>query len=165
MSTAAGVAAELRGRLPPADVTAEQLRSRSWWRGPEIFVLVDDYDLLCPGGPGPLAPLIEFLPQAGDVGFHFVVARRSGGVGRALFEPVLQRLREVGATGLLLSGDRQEGAIYPGAHLSAQPPGRGTLVRRGCRPALIQLAADPIAGHDLTCSGGGVAGRGDQFCS
>ena len=46
-------------------------------------------------------------------------------VSRALYEPVPQRLREVGATGLLLSGDRQEGAIYPGMHLSVQPPGRG----------------------------------------
>ncbi len=136
---AAGVAGELRGRLPPDDVTAAQLRSRSWWRGPEIVVLVDDFDLLSPGGAGPLAPFVEFLPQARDVGLHLIVARRSGGAGRSLYEPVPQRLREVGATGLLLSGDRQEGALYPGVHLSVQPPGRATLVRRGRKPALVQL--------------------------
>lgn len=140
---AAGVAGELKGRLPPEDVTAAALRARSWWRGPEIFVVVDDYDLLSPGGSGPLAPFVEFLPQARDVGFHMIVARRSGGVSRALYEPVPQRLREVGATGLLLSGDRQEGALYPGVHLSVQPPGRGTLVRRGRKPTLVQLAFRP----------------------
>ena len=141
---AAGVAGELTGRLPPEDVTTAQLRSRSWWRGPEIFVVVDDFDLLSPGGAGPLAPLVPFLPQARDVGLHLIVARRSGGAGRSLYEPVPQRLREVGATGLLLSGDRQEGAFYPGIQLSVQPPGRGTLVRRGRKPSLIQLAyAEP----------------------
>ncbi len=142
---AAGVAGELQARLPPHDVTAAQLRRRSWWRGPEVFVLVDDYDLLAPGGgAGPLAPLLEFLPQARDVGFHLIVARRSAGVGRALYEPVLQRLRDAGATGLLLSGDRGEGPIYPGVQLAEAPPGRATLVRRGRKPALVQLALPAI---------------------
>ena len=137
---AAGVVGELRGRLPPEDVTAAQLRNRSWWRGPEIFVLADDFDLLSPGGAGPLAPFVEFLPQARDVGLHLIVTRRSGGAGRSLYEPVPQRLREIGATGLLLSGDRSEGAFYPGVHLAVQPPGRGTLVRRGRKPTVVQLA-------------------------
>jgi S-DNA-T family DNA segregation ATPase FtsK/SpoIIIE len=140
---AAGVVGELRGRLPPEDVTTAQLRSRSWWRGPEIFVMADDFDLLSPGGAGPLAPFVEFLPQARDVGLHLIVTRRSGGAGRSLYEPVPQRLREIGATGLLLSGDRSEGAFYPGVHLAVQPPGRGTLVRRGRKPTLIQLAHQP----------------------
>lgn len=78
-------------------------------RGPEIVVLADDFDLLSPSGPGPLAPLLEYLPQARDLGLHLVVMRRSGGAARALHEPVIARLKELGATGLLLSGDRQEG--------------------------------------------------------
>ncbi len=145
---AAGVAGELTSRLPPADVTVAQLRSRSWWRGPEIIVLADDYDLLSPGGPGPLAPFMDFLAQARDVGLHLILARRSGGAGRSMYEPVPQRLREIGATGLLLSGDRQEGALYPGLHLSHQPPGRGTLVRPGRRPVRIQLGFRPPGSDD-----------------
>ncbi len=143
---AAGVAGELRKRLPPDDVTPAQLRNRSWWRGPEIFVVADDYDLLASGGPGPLAPFLEFLPQARDLGFHLLLARRSGGAGRALFEPVPQRLREVGCSALLLSGDRQEGQLFPGVHLTVQPPGRGMLVRRGRKPQLVQLAYLPGSG-------------------
>lgn len=141
--TAAVVAQELTNRLPPDDVTAAQLRSRSWWKGPEIVVLVDDYDLVASGGTGPLAPFMDFLPQARDLGFHIILCRRSGGAARALYEAVPQRLKEVGATGLLLSGDRQEGQLFPGTYMSPQPPGRGTLIRRGRRPQLIQLAHLP----------------------
>jgi S-DNA-T family DNA segregation ATPase FtsK/SpoIIIE len=140
---AAAVAGELQARLPPDDVTAAALRARSWWKGPEIVVVADDYDLLSPGGPGPLAPFVEYLPQARDLGFHLVVARRSGGAGRAMYEPVPQRMREVGATGLLFSGDRGEGALFPGASMSVLPAGRAQLVRRGRKPQLIQVSYLP----------------------
>ncbi|MGC4810157.1 type VII secretion protein EccCa [Micromonospora sp. DT228] len=127
-------------RLPPDTLTVDQLRSRSWWKGPEIVVLCDDYDLLPTGGAGPLGPFLEFLPQSKDLGFHLVLTRRSGGAGRAVHEPVPQRMKEVGCAGLLLSGERQEGQLWPQAHLSVQPPGRGRLVRRGRRTTLVQLA-------------------------
>jgi S-DNA-T family DNA segregation ATPase FtsK/SpoIIIE len=146
-SAAAGLATsladELRERIPSDDVTPAQLKARSWWTGPDIVVLIDDYDLLAPTGPGPLAALAEFLPQSRDLGLHVVLMRRSGGASRAIHEPFLQRLRELGATGLLLSGDRQEGQLWPGAYLSVQPPGRGLLVRRGQAPVRIQLCHEP----------------------
>ncbi|MFY1583659.1 type VII secretion protein EccCa [Micromonospora sp. WMMD734] len=135
-----GVAEEIRRRLPPDTLTVEQLRARSWWSGPEVVVLCDDYDLLPGGGAGPLAPFLDFLPQSRDLGFHLVLARRSGGAGRAIHEPVPQRMKEVGCAGLLLSGERQEGQLWPQTHLSVQPPGRGRLMRRGRRPTLVQLA-------------------------
>ena len=69
-----------------------------------------------------------------------MLARRSGGAGRVMHEPVLQRMKEVGCAGLLLSGERQEGQIWPQAYLSIQPPGRGLLVRKGRKPVLIQTA-------------------------
>ena len=43
-------------------------------------------------------------------------------------------------TGLLLSGAKDEGIILGEAKMSAQPPGRGTLVRRRYAPELIHLA-------------------------
>jgi S-DNA-T family DNA segregation ATPase FtsK/SpoIIIE len=130
-------------RLPGPDVTAEQLRSRSWWSGPELYVLVDDYDLVATSTGNPLAPLLEFLPQAQDVGLHLVVARRSGGAGRALYEPVMQRLKDIGTPGLVMSGSRDEGVLLGTTRPSAQPPGRGTLVGRRVGAELVQVAYSP----------------------
>ena len=42
----------LSSRLPPADLSPAQLRSRSWWRGSDLFVVVDDYDLVAGAGWG-----------------------------------------------------------------------------------------------------------------
>jgi S-DNA-T family DNA segregation ATPase FtsK/SpoIIIE len=134
-------------RLPPPDVTAEQLRDHSWWKGPDVFVIVDDYELITTSA-SPLAQLLELLPLAKDVGLHLIIARSSGGAGRALFEPIIQRLRELRTPGLLLSGDREEGALIGNARLSPQPPGRGTLVSRRHDKALIQTAWLPA--HDPT---------------
>jgi S-DNA-T family DNA segregation ATPase FtsK/SpoIIIE len=60
----------LAGRLPPPDLPLAQLRSRSRWSGSEVYVVVDDYDLIASGpGGGPLGSLLEPLPQAADIGF------------------------------------------------------------------------------------------------
>jgi DNA segregation ATPase FtsK/SpoIIIE, S-DNA-T family len=136
----ASVAGYMERRLPGSDVTPEQLRSRSWWTGPECFVLVDDYDLVTTGPSNPLHPLLDYLPQARDVGLHLVVTRRSGGASRALYEPVMQRLKELSSPGLVMSGDRDEGALLGNVRPSAMPPGRGWLVTRREGVRLVQLA-------------------------
>ena len=127
-------------RLPGPDVTPTQLRERSWWHGPDLYLLVDDYDLVATPGNNPLAPLLDVLPQARDIGLHIIVTRRVGGASRALFEPVLQRLRELDTPGLLMSGNREEGQLFGNLRPSPQPPGRGTLVRRRDGMQLIQTA-------------------------
>lgn len=142
---AAEVAGSLRRRLPGPDVTPRQLRERSWWSGPEVYLLVDDYDLVSPpgghsGGPHPLAPLLEFLPQAKDVGLHLVVTRRCGGAGRAMFDPVLGRLRELAAPTLVMNGSPDEGALAGTVRPAPFPPGRGVLVDRRHGARRVQLA-------------------------
>jgi DNA segregation ATPase FtsK/SpoIIIE, S-DNA-T family len=129
----------MRDRLPPADVTPEQLRARSWWKGPDLYILVDDYDLVAGGGSNPLLPLLEFLPQARDIGLHLIVARRSGGASRALYEPILMRLRELGTAGLVMSGNRDEGVLLGNVRPGPLPPGRGWLVTRREGTRLVQL--------------------------
>ncbi|GIF11234.1 type VII secretion protein EccCa [Actinoplanes teichomyceticus] len=134
------VAGYMQRRLPGPDVTARQLRERSWWTGPELFVLVDDYDLVAAGPVNPLAPLLEYLPQARDIGLHLVVTRRAGGASRSLYEPVIQRLRELSAPGLVMSGPPEEGALIGTVRPERLPPGRGRLVTRREGVRLIQLA-------------------------
>jgi S-DNA-T family DNA segregation ATPase FtsK/SpoIIIE len=130
----------LNNRLPGPDVTQQQLRERNWWRGPQLYILVDDYDLVATAGNNPLSVLLDLLPQARDIGLHVVLTRRAGGASRAIYEPVLQRLRELDSPGLLMSGNREEGALIGNLKPSIQPPGRGTLVRRRDGIQLIQTA-------------------------
>jgi S-DNA-T family DNA segregation ATPase FtsK/SpoIIIE len=137
------VAGYMERRLPGPEVTAQQLRDRSWWTGPELFVLVDDYDLVVAGPTNPLTPLLEYLPQARDVGLHLVLTRRSGGAGRALFEPVIQRLRELSAPGLVMSGSPDEGALIGAVRPTPMPAGRGRLITRREGVRLVQLAHLP----------------------
>jgi S-DNA-T family DNA segregation ATPase FtsK/SpoIIIE len=134
------VAAKLDKRRPGPDVTPQQLRERSFWKGPECFVLVDDYDLVNSGHANPLLPLLEYLPQARDVGLHLIITRRAGGAGRGLFEPIMQRLRELGTPGLVMAGDRDEGPLVGNVRPGPQPAGRGWLVTRKYGARLIQLA-------------------------
>ncbi|HEV3169989.1 MAG TPA: type VII secretion protein EccCa [Actinocrinis sp.] len=142
-SVVAEVRPFLEKRQPGPDVTQEQLRTRSWWTGPEVFVIVDDYDLVATQGSNPLSPLGEFLPMARDLGFHLIISRASGGASRALFEPLIQRIRESRQPGLMLSGEREEGQLIGQVRPSQQPPGRGTLVSRKHGTMLIQTAYLP----------------------
>ncbi len=133
----------LRGRMPPADATPSQLRTRSWWAGPEIYVVIDDYDLVATTGGNPLMPLLEFVPQARDFGLHLLVARRSGGAARAMFEPLLAALRDAGPMALLMSGSPDEGVSIGSVRQSPMPPGRGTLITRRGDAQLVQVAWSP----------------------
>ncbi len=138
----------LEQRLPTGGLTAKQLRERSWWEGPEAYVVVDDQDLLVSQTSNPLLPLVDILAQAGDVGVHLVIARRVAGWARSQFEPVVQRLREVGTTGLVLSGEPAEGPIFGSLRASPRPPGRGSFVRYRQPPVLVQVAQPNAAAAD-----------------
>jgi S-DNA-T family DNA segregation ATPase FtsK/SpoIIIE len=130
--------------MPGDYVTQEQLRTRSWWSGPELYLVIDDYDLVAGATGNPLTPLVDYLPHAKDLGLHVIVARRSGGAARAMFDPVLARLRDLGCMGLMMSANPDEGIVLGSVRPSAQPPGRGTLIARGHPDQLIQVAwTDP----------------------
>ncbi len=135
----ARVRSTMESRIPGPDITPSQLKQRSWWSGPEIFVLVDDYDLVSTGAGDPLPGLAEYLPQARDLGLHVIVTRRSAGAGRASFGGLLPLLADAGGAGLLLSGSKDEGAVFAGVRMAPLVPGRGTLVRRSSAPGLVQL--------------------------
>ncbi len=133
----------LARRMPSLDVSQAQLRARSWWSGPDIYVLVDDYDLVATSGGNPLAPVVEYLPYARDLGLHLIVARRSGGAERALFEPLLAGLRDIGCMTLMMSGRPDEGALWGSGRRVRLPPGRGVLMTRPGDEQLVQVAWSP----------------------
>ena len=132
------VRGSMERRIPGPEVTQEQLRDRSWWKGPELFLVVDDYDLVATSSGNPVGQLLDVLPFAKDIGLHLIIARRSGGAGRALYEPVLQRLKELGTQGIVLSGDRDEGVLLGNVKPEPMPAGRGRLVTRRRGTFLVQ---------------------------
>lgn len=111
--------------------------------GPRIVVVVDDYDILASGGTDPLRPLLAHLPAARDLRLHVLLTRPVAGATRALYDPVLQALRDTGGSGLLMAGERSEGQVFPGTYAEQLPAGRGRLLRRGERPTLVQVAHTP----------------------
>ena len=136
----AELAQYLQQRLPGPDVTPEQLRNRSWWTGAQVYVVVDDYDLVATQSGSPVLPLVPLLAQARDVGLHLVVARRSGGAARALYEPVIQSLRDLAMPGLLLSGSPDEGPLIGTTKPRVAVAGRGQLVTRDRGVEVVQTA-------------------------
>ncbi|GLZ38932.1 type VII secretion protein EccCa [Actinokineospora sp. NBRC 105648] len=124
------LAAELKARVPGADVSPSMLKSRSWWSGPEYFVIVDDYDLVHSGAGGPLDSLVELLPQAGDIGLHVVLARAAAGSGRMSMDAVVRRLQESNTPDLALSVPPNEMPLLNGQRGRQLPPGRAMLVTR-----------------------------------
>ncbi|MBB1029480.1 type VII secretion protein EccCa [Dietzia sp. SLG310A2-38A2] len=134
----------LEDRMPGAEVTPEELRARSWWDGPRIHLIVDDLDLVVTGAGNPMTPLTRFLPHARDIGLSVVLARRSAGSSRALYDSFVGRIRDLGGAGLIMSGSREEGPLLGGVRPTPLPAGRGRLVTRSGGIRLVQTAlAEP----------------------
>ena len=129
-------ASTLRLRMPGPEVTPEQLAARSWWSGPDIYVVIDDLELISDIA---LAPLVDLLPHARDIGLHVVVARKAGGIGRALFGQFLSQLRDTQPEVFVMDSARDEGTMF-GIKPAAQPRGRGQLGIGGELVGLCQAA-------------------------
>lgn len=136
----------LRSRMPGPDVTQRQLHDRAWWCGPELYVVVDDYDLVAGGGTNPLAPLLNYLPYARDLGLHLLLARRSGGAARAMFDPILATVKDLGCAGFMMSASPDDGVLLGSVRPGRLPPGRGTLSTRAAPDQLVQVV---LPGTDM----------------
>ncbi|WP_184351759.1 type VII secretion protein EccCa [Streptomyces olivoverticillatus] len=133
----------ITSRIPGPDVTPQQLRNRSWWSGPRAFIIVDDYDLVATSSGNPMAQLVDNLPYARDAGVNVILARSSAGAGRSSYEPFIQRFKELGAQGVVLSGDPGEGELLGSVKARRLPPGRGVFVSRKQGASLVQAGWVP----------------------
>jgi S-DNA-T family DNA segregation ATPase FtsK/SpoIIIE len=116
-------------------------------------MLIDDYQLLTTGMGSPLDPLMALVAQGVHIGFHLIIARSTSGAMRALSDPVVRRIWELGSPGVLFSYPKEEGKFLGEAQPRKLPAGRAQLVtRRGVR--LVQTAAATTdTGADARFSG------------
>lgn len=141
----AAIVPELEKRVAAASESA------SAQEGPNIVLLVDDYDVLTAGGNAPLAPLLPFIAMGHELGLSVVLTRRTAGASRGVFDPVMSAVREAGGTGLLFSGDRAEGQLLGSVRPRALPVGRAQLVRTGAPVTVVQT----VHCRESDASGGG----------
>ncbi|MFJ5952507.1 type VII secretion protein EccCa [Streptomyces noursei] len=136
----------LGARIPPGNITAHQMRTRSWWRGPNVYVIIDDYDLVALPSGNPLDVLADYLPYARDIGLRVIVASNAAGAASASFEAVTRRLKDLGAQGIIFSGSPEEGPLMGNVKATSMPPGRAQLVPRKRASELIQIGFLPTGG-------------------
>ncbi|MBB5163256.1 type VII secretion protein EccCb [Mycobacterium sp. AZCC_0083] len=138
------LAANLQVRLPPADLTTSQLRSRSWWKGPEVVLLVDDWHMVvAAGGPfGPMAPLTPLLPAAADIGLHIIVTCQMSQAQRASLDKFVGAAYGAGSPTLFLSGEKMD---FPTSEfkLKRRPPGQALLRSQDGKEVIQAAYVDP----------------------
>ncbi|MET1004742.1 MAG: type VII secretion protein EccCa [Propionibacteriaceae bacterium] len=133
----AAIAPELKQRMPTAP---DQDRGLDAERPlPRIVLLIDDYEVLTAGSTAPLQALTPYIAMGRELNFHVVIARRTAGASRGVYEPTFMTIRDSGATGLMLSGDRSEGQLLGTVRPRRLPRGRALLVRPGESLRTVQV--------------------------
>ncbi|WP_280454030.1 type VII secretion protein EccCa [Nocardia brasiliensis] len=120
-------------RTPPEGVTAAQIRERSWWQGPEYFVIIDDIDLVAGRGNDPGNPLRHWAGFGANgltYGLHLIVVRNIADAAISMHaDPVLRSLNSSRCDVLLFDGPRTEilfDSVKPQIHV----PGECDHLRR-----------------------------------
>ncbi|WP_081512272.1 type VII secretion protein EccCa [Nocardia donostiensis] len=140
-----GFVEKMRSRRAPANVTSQQLKERSWWSGPEIFVVIDDYHMVAQRGQlNPLEPLKEIIVDARDTGLHIIAARNIAQADSALYDSVMGQIKNLNCSGLIMDGTKLDGVLVGDVRATKQPPGRGILAEPlHSRKDLVQAAHLP----------------------
>jgi type VII secretion protein EccCb len=137
------LAAVLARREPPPGLSAEELLSRAWWSGPEIFLIIDDVQQLPPGFDSPLHKAAPWVTRATDVGLHVIITRTFGGWSSAGSDPMLRALHQANAPLLVMDADPDEGFIRGKMKGGPLPRGRGLLMAEDTG-VYVQVAATDL---------------------
>lgn len=129
----------LAPRMPRGRAGQEELaQATRSWSGPEIFVLVDDEQIVAgwsaganmfrADGKGPATEgLTKYIDRAREVGLHLIIGRRFPW-GPAMSSPLAGRLIAQTAPLIVMDGHRMEGELIRGVRAARQPAGRGIYV-------------------------------------
>ena len=149
---ASAITPELQKRMPSSPDEATGARPL-----PRIVLLVDDYDVVTAGSNAPLQTLTPYVAMGRELNFHVVLARRTAGAARGVYEPTFMAVRDSGATGLMLSGDRSEGQLLGSVRPRRLPRGRALLVRTGEALRTVQVVLRPAPSGEGEVEGVGFS--------
>jgi len=138
------LAINLTKRLPPAELTPSQLRARSWWTGPDVVLLVDDWHMIVAAGGmmSPMGPLAPLLPAAADIGLHIVVSCQMSQAHRATLDKFVGAAYGAGTPTMFLSGEKQD---FPSREIlvKKRPPGQAFYVTPDGKEVIQAAYVDP----------------------
>ena len=138
------LAVNLQKRLPPANLTTSQLRARSWWTGPDVVLLVDDWHMIvaASGVMPPMAPLAPLLPAAADIGLHVIVTCQMSQAHRATMDKFVGAAFGAGSPTMFLSGEKTD---FPSSEIKVKrrPPGQAFLVSPEGKEVIQAAYVDP----------------------
>jgi type VII secretion protein EccCb len=137
------LAATLASREPPPGLSAEELLSRTWWSGPEIFLIIDDIQQFPPGFDSPFQKAAPWVNRSADVGLHVIATRTFGGWSSAGSDPLLRALHQANAPLLVMDADPDEGFIRGKMKGGPLPRGRGLLMAEDTG-VFVQVAATEL---------------------
>ncbi|HET9876594.1 MAG TPA: type VII secretion protein EccCa [Mycobacterium sp.] len=135
--------ATLAGREPPHGLSAEELLSRAWWSGPEIFLIIDDIQQFPPGFDSPFQKAAPWVTRSADVGLHVIATRTFGGWSSAGSDPLLRALHQANTPLLVMDADPDEGFIRGKMKGGPLPRGRGLLMAEDTG-VFVQVAATEL---------------------
>lgn len=134
----------LTKRLPPAELTPAQLRARSWWTGPDIVLLVDDWHMIvaAAGMMSPMAPLAPLIPASADIGLHLIVTCQMSQAHRSTMDKFIGAAYGAGTPTMFLSGDKQD---FPSREIlvTKRPPGQAFYVTPDGKEVIQATYVDP----------------------
>ncbi|MGH3676758.1 MAG: type VII secretion protein EccCb [Mycobacterium sp.] len=136
--------AELDNRQPPPGTTQQEMMTKKFWSGPEIFVAIDDAGVW-PTMDNPLMALGPHIEGARDTGLHVFAATAVANWNQvAIGSSLLGKLRASLAPTLILDGRREAGKIVADIVAEPQRPGKAAFFTRfGTSGALIGWSNPP----------------------
>ncbi|SLH39130.1 FtsK/SpoIIIE domain-containing protein [Mycobacteroides abscessus] len=133
-----------KGRDLVENAAAAELNERTWWSGPEVFIVIDDYDLAIPRGiPSPVHELIGWVRATGfDRGIHVIIAMKSDDFATTMItDPIIKQMTQDLTPALLLSTDKLHGAYCRTKFARFRVAGRAIYTEPQLyRSALVQVA-------------------------
>jgi hypothetical protein len=114
------------------------------WTGPEIFLIVDDAELLPRGFDAPLHPLVNAANAAAGVGLRIIYTRQFGGWAGNGADPLLATMVQANAPLLVMDSDIDEGYVRGRWRGHPTPTGRGFLMTSAEGGTYVQVGAVPV---------------------